>query len=120
MDKQHSSWCDFNKLFYTDSSEAPPPTPAVMATTGCRVQKHSNDITKDDITKDDIINKKMICKKMDTQFTKRVYLRVTGMSCASCVNNIETSVIKKPGELLSPSFVITSISYHHWLLYRCT
>ena len=37
-------------------------------------------------------------EKLEASDSHRVYLRVTGMSCASCVNKIETSIIKKPGE----------------------
>ena len=36
-------------------------------------------------------------EKLEASDSHRVCLRVTEMSCASCVNKIETSIIKKPG-----------------------
>jgi len=39
-------------------------------------------------------------EKLEASNSHRVYLRVTGMSCASCVNKIETNIIKKPGNYI--------------------
>ena len=37
-------------------------------------------------------------EKLKASDSHKVYLRVTGMSCALCMNKIETSVIEKPGK----------------------
>jgi len=96
-------------LLLSDVSESPPPRQF-------STKKHkSQEKPVDYIMEDEFIVKKdkkqdksysneekepllIDMEKLETSDNHRVYLRVTGMSCASCVNKIETSVIKKPGK----------------------
>ena len=89
--------CDF----ITDSSESHPATRSQ-----CRSHDHSDDVSKSGsiIIEDQALD----VKELDASIAERAYLHVTGMSCASCVNTIETNVIKKPGEYVSTIVVAMS------------
>ena len=90
--------CDF----ITDSAES---HPAVKSHTERRSQDHPDCVSKDDIivkakkqSGSIIEDQALDVKELDASIAERAYVHVTGMSCASCVNSIETNVIKKPGE----------------------
>lgn len=92
-----------------DSSENCPPATTMHATTECRSPEQPDDIVEDNIMmkvkkrqsgsiiKDHVMD----VKELDASVAQRAYMHVTGMSCASCVNSIETNMIKKPGNTSS-------------------
>ena len=89
----------------TGSSPTPPP---VMAQTSMerRSKEQLDDVINDDIImkmkkrqSGDIVEGQGIdIKELDISVAQSTYLHITGMSCTSCVNNIETNVMKKPGK----------------------
>ena len=89
--------------FITDSTENHPPS-AARSRIECRSQDHPDCAIKDDILvkakkQSEFIEDQVLdVKELDSSIAERAYIHVTGMSCASCVNTIETNVIKKPGE----------------------
>ena len=106
-----------------DSSQSPPPVVMDHTTTECRSQEQLNDVADDDIVmkkrlSGDIVEGQVIdIKEPDMPITQRAYLHVTGMSCASCVNSIETNVMKKPGKY-KVSYIMVAMPSYHWLLCR--
>lgn len=69
-------------------------------------------------TKDQVID----IKNSDTPSNQRVHLHVTGMSCVSCVNNIESNMIKKPGEFSGFSGIYRVFGFSRYTLkfHKCT
>ena len=112
-------------LFHSDVSESPPPlNPRQPSTKMHKSQERPIDyimedkfIIKKSKKQDKSYNNEekepllIDMEKLETSDSHRVYLHVTGMSCASCVNKIETSVIKKPGKYHILHYVTSSNCY---------
>jgi len=87
----------------TDLFESSPPDVS-HGTINCAIsQDKPYDVTKNDIImkikkKQGGDNHVIDMKRLDQSVTQTVYLHVTGMSCTSHVNTIETNIVKKPGE----------------------
>ena len=106
-----------------DASPSPPPVMG-QASTEYRSKGQLNDVIEDEIImkrkkrqSGTIVEGQVIDnKELPISVAQRTYLHITGMSCTSCVNNIETNMIKKLGK--RPTFVV-AMPWHYWLLCRC-
>ena len=106
-----------------DASPSPPPVMG-QASTEYRSKGQLNDVIEDEIImkkkkrqSGTIVEGQVIDnKELPISVAQRTYLHITGMSCTSCVNNIETNMIKKLGK--RPTFMV-AMPWHYWLLCRC-
>ena len=107
-----------------DSS--PTPLPVMGRTSTERRSKEKlNDVIEDDIImkmkkrqSGAIVEGQAIdMKKLDVSVAQSTYLHITGMTCTSSVNNIETNMMKKPGKY-KVSYIMVAMPSYHWLLCR--